>query len=161
MGMTITPNGELIPSVRLTFLAHFGQQLRILSSVRDGLEYVLADLHGVLYGNVENHVLAAVYTLSRHGHCRAAGALAGVLLEIHLAHVAAKYRVAMGAESPDITKLNAALKRGGMYDEELWSCIQRLGALRDVWVDASRCDPTIDELTAFIHEVQTVRQRVR
>jgi hypothetical protein len=67
----------------------------------------------------------------------------------------------MGAKSPDITMLNAALKRGGIYDGDLWRCIQRLGALRDVWVDASRRDPTIDELTAFIHEVQTVRQRVR
>jgi hypothetical protein len=161
MGMTITPHGEMIPSVRLMFLAHFGQQLRILSAVRDGLEYVLADLHSTLYGDVENHVLAAVHTLFQHGHGRAAGALAGVLLEIHLAHVAAKYRVAMGAKAPDITMLNAALKRGGIYDGEIWRCIQRLGALRDVWVDASRRDPTIDELTTFIREVQTVRQRVR
>jgi hypothetical protein len=161
MGMAITPNGELIPSVLLTFVAHFSQQLRLLSAVRDGLEYVLADLHGTLYGDVENHVLTTVYTLSQHGHHRAAGALAGVLLEIHLAHVAAKYRVAMGAKSPDITRLNAALKRGGIYDGEIWRSIQRLGALRDDWVDASRRDPTVDELTAFLHEVQTVRQRVR
>ena len=161
MGMTITPNGELIPSMRLTFLAHFAQQLRILSSVRDGLEYVLADMHGTLYGDVENHVLTTVYTLSQHGHHRAAGALAGVLLEIHLAHVAAKYRVAMGAKTPDITMLNAALKHGGVYDGEIWHCIQRLGALRDDWVEASRRDPTVDELTAFLHEVHTVRQRVR
>jgi hypothetical protein len=161
MGMTITPNGEMISSVRLTFLAHFAQQLRILSSVRDGLEYVLADLHGTLYGDVENHVLAAVDTLAQYGHHRAAGALAGVLLEIHLAHVAAKYRVAMGAKSPDITMLNTALKRGGIYDGELWRCIQRLGAVRDDWVTASRREPTANELTAFLHEVHTVRQRVR
>src|SRR5262249_13106420 len=75
MGMTITPHGELIPSVRLTFLAHFSQQLRILSAVRDGFEYVLADLHSTLYGDVEHHVLDAVYRLSQHGHQRAAGAL--------------------------------------------------------------------------------------
>jgi len=161
MGMTNTPNGEMIPSVHLMFLAHFGQQLRILRSVRDGLEYVLADIHSTLYGDVENHVLAAVYRLSQHGHCRAAGALAGVLLEIHLAHVAAKYRVAMGTKSPDITMLNAALKRGSIYDGDIWRFIKHLGALRDVWVDASRRDPTVDELTAFIHEVQTVCQRVR
>jgi hypothetical protein len=161
MGMTITPNGEMIPSVHLTFLAHLAQQLRILSAVRDGLAYVLADLQGTLYGDVENHVLAAVHRLSQHGHHRAAGALAGVLLEIHLAHVAAKYRVTMGAKSPDITMLNAALKRGGIYDGEIWRSIQRLGALRDDWVDASRSDPTVDELTTFLHEVQTVRQRVR
>ena len=161
IGMTITANGELIPSERLTFLAHLAQQLRILSSVRDGLEYVLADMHGTLYGDVESHVLAAVYTLSQHGHHRTAGALAGVLLEIHLAHVAAKYRVAMSAKAPDITMLNAALKRGGIYDGEIWRSIQHLEALRDDWVDSSKRDPTVDELTAFLHEVQTVRKRVQ
>ena len=161
LGMTITPNGEMIPSLRLTFLAHFGQQLRILSAVRDGLAYVLADLHSTLYGDVANHVLAAVYRLVQQGHGRAAGTLAGVLLELHLAHVAAKYRVAMGAKAPDINMLNTALKRGGIYDGEIWHSIQRLGALRDDWVDAARRDPTVDELTTFLHEVQTVRQRVR
>src|SRR5215813_3438155 len=158
MRMTITPHGEMIPSVSLTFLAHFGQQIRILSAVRDGLEYVLADLQGTIYGDVENHVLVAVHRLSQYGHHRAAGALAGVLLEIHLAHIAAKYRVAMGAKSPDITMLNTALKRGGIYDGESWRSIQRLAALRDDWVDTARRDPTVDELTAFLHEVQTVRQ---
>ncbi len=161
MGMTITPNGEMIPSVRMTFLAHFSQQLSILSSVRDGLEYVLADMHGTLYGDVENHLLATVYTLSQHGHRRAAGALAGVLLEIHLAHVAAKYRVARCPTSSGITTLNAALKCGGIYDGEVWRFIQRLGALRDVCVDSPRRDPTVDEITTFIQGVQTVRQRVR
>ena len=129
--------------------------------MRDGLEYVLVDMRGTLYGDVENHLLATVYTLSQHGHRRAAGALAGVLLEIHLAHVAAKYRVAMDSKSPDITMLNTALKRGGIYDGDIWRFIQRLGALRDVCVDSSRRAPTVDELTTFIHGVQIVRQRVR
>jgi hypothetical protein len=78
-----------------------------------------------------------------------------------LAHVAAKYRVAMGAQSPDITMLNAAIKRGGIDDAEVWRFIQRLGALRDVCVDVPRHGPTEDELTTFIHGAQTVRRRVR
>jgi len=67
----------------------------------------------------------------------------------------------MGAKFPYITVLNTALKRGGIYDGELWRSIQRLGTLRDDWVDSSKRDPTVDELTAFLHEVQTVRKRVQ
>jgi hypothetical protein len=161
MGMTIAPNGESIPSLRLTFVTHFAQQLRMLNAVRDGLEYVLTDLRSTLYGTVESCMLDTVYTLSHHGHCRAAGALAGILLETHLIHIAAKYRVATRTASTDITRLNTALKCGGIYDGELWHFIQRLGALRDVWVYSSRLDPCEDELMAFLHDVQTVCHTVR
>src|SRR5262245_17802996 len=73
--ITITPNVEMIPSMLLTFLSHFDQQLHILHSVLDGLEYVLADLHSTLYGDVANHVWTAVYRLAQQGQGRAAGAL--------------------------------------------------------------------------------------
>jgi hypothetical protein len=57
---------------------------------------VLADLQSTLYGEVGDHILATVYALFHRGQHRAAGALAGVLLEIHLAKVATKYRVTIG-----------------------------------------------------------------
>ena len=160
MDMAITPHGETISRVHMTFLAHFYQQLSILNAVRDSLHYVLADLQSALYGEVGDHVLATVYTLFQHGHRRAAGALAGVLLEIHLAQVAAKHRITVCPTSPDVATLNTALKRDGIYDGEVWSLIQRLGTLRDVCVDSCERDPTVDELTTFIHGVQTVRQKV-
>jgi hypothetical protein len=161
LGMAITENGEMIASAHLTFLAHFHQQLRILHSVRNGLEYVLADMQGALYSEVGEHVLAATYELFRHGHGRAAGTLAGVLLEIHLAKVAAKYRVPNGANAIGIAPLNEALKRGGIYDGEVWRFIQHLGALRHTCVDASRRDPTVDELTTLFQGVETIRKTVR
>ena len=73
MDMAITPHGETISRVHMTFLAHFYQQLSILNAVRDSLHYVLADLQSALYGEVGDHVLATVYTLFQHGHRRAAG----------------------------------------------------------------------------------------
>ena len=147
--------------VRMTFLTRLSQQLSMLNAVRNGLEYVLADLQSTLYGEVGDHIQATAYELFRRGQPRTAGALAGILLELHLAKVATKYGVTRRHTSPGLTVLNAALKRGGIYDGEVWRFIQRLGALRDVCVDSPRRDPTVDELTTFIHGVQTVRQRVR
>jgi hypothetical protein len=161
LGMAITENGERIASAHLTFLAHFHQQLRLLHSVRNGLEYVLADTQGALYSEVGEHVLAAAYELFRRGHGRAAGTLAGVLLEIHLAKVAAKYRVPHCANAIGITPLNEALKRGGIYDGEVWRFIQHLGSLRHTCVDASRRDPTVDALTTLFQGMETIRKTVR
>ena len=161
IGMAIAENGEMIASAQLTFLAHFHHQLRSLHSVRNGLEYVLADMQGALYSEVGEHVLAAAYELFRRGHGRAAGTLAGVLLEIHLAKVAAKYRVPHCSNAIGITPLNEALKRGGIYDGEVWRFIQHLGALRHTCVDASMRDPTVDELTTLFQGVETIRKTVR
>jgi hypothetical protein len=161
MGMAITENGETIASARLTFLAPFHQQLRILHSVRNGLEYVLADMQSALYSEVGDHILAAVYELFRHGQGRAAGTLVGVLLEIHLAKVATKYRIPNCPKASGIIPLNEALKRGGIYDAEVWRFIQHLGALRHMCVDSSVRDPTVDELTTLFQGVETIRKTVR
>ena len=161
MGMTITESGATIGSAHLTFLAHFDHQLRLLHSVSNGLEYVLTDMQGALYSEVGEHVLAAAYELFRHGHGRAAGTVVGVLLEIHLAKVATKYRVPNWTNTSGIIPLNEALKRGGIYDAEVWRFIQHLGALRQTCVDAAVRDPTVDELTTFIQGVETIRKTVR
>jgi hypothetical protein len=161
MGMTITESGEMIGSARLMFLTHCHHQLRILHSVRNGLEYVLADLQGALYSEVSEHVLAAAYELFRHGQGRAAGTLVGVLLEIHLAKVATKYRVPHCPNASGIIPLNEALKRGGIYDVEVWRFIQHLGALRHTCVNSAVRDPTVDELTTLFQGVETVRKMVR
>ncbi len=161
MGMAILRTGETISRVRMTFLTRLSQQLSILNSVKDGLEYVLADLQSTLYGEVGDHILITAYELFHHGQRRAAGALAGVLLEVHLAKVATKYRVTIPPKSSGLATLNAALKCGGIYDVEVWRFIQSLGALGHACVYAPAHEPTVDELTEFLQGVQLIRKRVR
>jgi hypothetical protein len=161
MGVAILQTGETISRVRMTFLTRLSHQLRILNSVKDGLEYVLADLQSTLYGEVGDHILITAYELFHHGQRRAAGALAWVLLEVHLAKVATKYRVTIPPKSSGLATLNAALKCGGIYDVEVWRFIQSLGALGHACVSAPAYEPTVDALTAFLQGVQLIRKRVR
>jgi hypothetical protein len=161
MGMAIPRNSETMLRVRMMFLTRLYQQLSMLNSVRNGLEYVLADLQSTLYGEVGDHLQATAYELFRRGQPRAAVVLAGILLELHLAKVATKYGVILRHTSPGLTTLNAALKRGGIYDGEVWRFIQRLGALGHACVYASTHEPTVDELTEFLQGVQRIRTRVR
>jgi hypothetical protein len=161
LGRTITSDGHTITSVHVTVLMRLSQQVRMLNAVRDGLKYVLADLQSTLYGEVSDHTLATAYELCQRGQRRAAGALAGVVLELHLAKVASKYGVPIRHTSPDLTTLNAALKRGGIYDVEIWRFIQCLGALEHACVYASAAEPPVDALSEFLHGVQRVRTSVR
>jgi len=161
MGMAIPGNSETMPRVRMMFLTRLSQQLSLLNSVRNGLEYVLADLQSTLYGEVSDHTLATAYELFQRGQRRAAGVLAGVVLELHLAKVATKYGVNIRHTSLDLTTLNAALKRNGIYDVEVWRFIQCLGVLEYACVYASAAEPPVDEIAEFLHGVQRVRTRVR
>jgi hypothetical protein len=133
----------------------------MLNSVKNGLEYVLADLQSTLYGEVGDHILATAYALFHRGQRRAAGALAGVLLEIPLAKVATKYRVTISPKSSGLATLNAALKCGGIYDAEVWRFIHSLGALGHACVYTSTHEPPVDTLTEFLQGVQLIRKRVR
>jgi hypothetical protein len=161
MGVEILPNGETLSSVRMTFVTRLSHQLRMLSSVSNGLESVLADLQSTLYGEVGDYILATAYALFQRGQHRAAGALGRVLLEIHLAKVATKYRVPISPMSSGLAMLNTALKRGGIYDEEVWRFIDSLGALGHACVYASAYEPTVDDLIELLHGVQLIRARVR
>src|ERR687886_10754 len=92
---------------------------------------------------------------ARHaGGARCCGAVAGVVLELHLAKVASKYGVHIRHTPPDLTTLNAALKRGGIYDVEIWRFVQSLGALEHACVYAAAAEPLVDELSAFLQGVQ-------
>ena len=160
MGMTITSDGRMMTSVHLMLLTRLSEQLRMLNSVRAGLGYVLADLQSTLYGEVSDHIMATAYKLFHRGQRRTAVTLAGVVLELHLAKVATKYGVHIRHTSPNLTTLNAALKRGGMYDVEVWRLIQRLGATWHACVYDSAAEPPVDDLTGFLHGVRLVRTRV-
>jgi hypothetical protein len=133
----------------------------MLSSVRHRLEDVLADIQSTLYGEVGDHLLATAYALFHRGQYRAAGALAGVLLEIHLVKVATKYRITISPTSSGLATLNTALKRGGIYDAEVWRFIDSLGALGHACVYAPAYEPTVDNLIELLHGVQLIRKRVR
>jgi hypothetical protein len=161
LGMAVTRNGDMPASVHLTFLARLHQQLRMLNAVRDGLEHALTDVQSTLYDEVSDHILAAAYKLFRRGQHRAAGALAGVVLETHLAKVAVKYGVNSRHSSLDFAVLNTALKRGGIYDGSVWRFIRRLEALGHACVYAPAPELGVDALTEFLHGVQLIRRRVR
>ena len=92
----------------------FQHQLAILGSAKDRVDYILADIQGVLQSTLFNNELDAATDLLKKGHLRAAGALAGVTLESHLLRISANHTVKVSKKNPTISHFNDDLKNNGI-----------------------------------------------
>jgi hypothetical protein len=87
--------------------------------------------------------------LAAHGFLRAAGAVAGVILERHLRQVAANHGVVVRKKEPTINDLNNKLKTAGVLDVPAWRQFQRLADIRNLCDHNKHREPhkrEVDEL---------------
>ena len=121
---------------RLRFL----NQLQVLDELSYRIETVLADVENHLFAELQDKELEAANALKKIS-LRAAGSLAGVVLERHLQRVAANHSVTVPKQETTIRELNDPLKLGKAYDFSTWRKIQRLGDLRNLCSYQRNGDP--------------------
>src|SRR5713101_1029276 len=80
-------------------------QTQILASLSSRIETVLSNVEGHLLAEIEDRELAAAMELAK-SNLRAAGTLAGVVLERHLGQVASNRSVKISKKDPTIGDLN-------------------------------------------------------
>jgi hypothetical protein len=142
------------------FYSKFDHQLAILKSCIDRLESVLSDIQGTLQAELFDDELSAAEELMKKGHLRAAGALAGVTLERHLATIAQNHGTKLGKKEPTISDFNDSFKNEGIYDVPTWRFIQRLGDIRNLSAHFKNREPTKDEVNEMLRGVQKVLKTI-
>ncbi|HET9615854.1 MAG TPA: hypothetical protein VFP74_01690, partial [Pseudolabrys sp.] len=86
---------------------------------------------------------------------RGAGAIAGVVLEGHLAAVCKNHSVAISKKKPTLSDFYEALKKANVIDQQTWRFIQHLGDIRNS-CDHKGKDPTkesVDDLIAGVRKI--------
>ena len=130
-------------------------QMHILFSLDSRIDSVLQDITGHLFADLQDSELAAADQLKKVSR-RAAGALAGVVLERHLQRVVQNHRISMRKKSPSISDLNDPLKNAGVYDVPTWRKIQLLADIRNLCAHQKNREPTDDEINDLISGVNSV-----
>ena len=133
----------------------FDQQIDILRSALPRLDSLLGNITRELQALVLDDEVAAARTLLKAGHARAAGAIAGVVLESHLKQVAASHGVTI-RKNAALATVNDALKDAHVYDVPQWRRIQHLTDVRNLCAHSGDRDPTKDEVADLIAEVDKV-----
>jgi hypothetical protein len=137
-------------------IPHFRQQLAILKSVKARFESSLFEIRQLVQADLFDSELDAAKELAKNKFTRAAGALAGVVLERHLTQVCDNHGVKVGKKAPGISDLNNALKDANVIDVPLWRFVQHLADIRNLCDHSKKAEPTVDQVDDLVAGVMKV-----
>lgn len=144
---------EQVVNPQMAFISKYQQQIAILGSAKTRVESILSDIHGVLKAELYDDELESAMDLYKHGHLRAAGTIAGVVLEGHLGNTCMNHNITLTKKNPTLADYNEALKNNEVLDVANWRWVQRLGDIRNLCAHAKDREPTNDEVLELINGV--------
>ncbi len=137
-------------------IPRFRQQLVILNSAKRRFDSSLFDIKQIIQADLYDSECEAAKALNKHGFCRAAGAMAGVVLEKHLAQVCDNHKIHVGMKNPTISDLNQFLKTANIIEIPIWRFIQHLTDLRNLCDHNKKCEPTSSDVLELITGVEKI-----
>jgi hypothetical protein len=114
-GLNVTYGGKKVVGPEAA-IPQFRQQLAILGSVKARFESSLFDIRQLVQADLFDSELDAAKELAKNKFGRAAGALAGVVLERHLGQVCNNHDIKISKKDPGIADFNNALKEESVID---------------------------------------------
>ena len=150
----VSPASVRRPANKLVTLK-ITNQAQILMPLSSRIDSVLEDITGHLFAELQDSELIAAGQLKKVS-LRAAGALAGVVLERHLQRASQNHNISIRKKSPTISDLNNPLKDAGVYDLPTWRKIQLLADIRNLCTHQKAKDPTADQIDELISGVNSV-----
>jgi len=124
-----------------------------LKSVKTRFESSLFDIRQLVQADLFDSELEAAKELAKHKFTRAAGALAGVVLERQLAQVCENHGLKITKKNPSISDLNDILKNADVIDTPQWRFIQHLADIRNICDHSKTIEPTVEQVDDLINGV--------
>ncbi|RKU13927.1 hypothetical protein C6502_01910 [Candidatus Poribacteria bacterium] len=127
----------------------FRNQLNILRSVVKNIETILESIDVQLLSELQDAELETAHQLMKV-NLRAAGALAGVVVEHHLQKVASNHGLKIRKKSPTISDLSQLLKSENLIDTPTWRKIGYLADIRNICSHKKEVEPTKEQIAELI-----------
>jgi hypothetical protein len=159
-GLRITRYGEEVIADRKSAMTHLEQQVAILNSIKGRFESSLYDIRQLVQADLLDSELDAARELLKHKFMRAAGAIAGVVLEKHLHEVCVAHNIKITKKHPTIADLNDALKNATVIETPQWRFHQHLADIRNLCDHNKASEPTVDQVNDLIEGVAKVTKTV-
>lgn len=153
-GLSVTRSSGTVVGTEDSAIPHFEQQLAILKAVSSRFESSLFDIRQLVQADLFDSELEAARELIKHGFLRGAGAIAGVVLEKHLAQVTDNHNITIRKKHPTISDFNDLLKNGEVLDVPSWRQIQMLGDIRNLCDHNKDREPTEEEVLELVDGVE-------
>lgn len=138
----------------------FSTQLSILKSVRRRFDSKLFEIKQLVQADLFDSEIDAGKQLLKNGYFRAAGVIAGVVLEAHLQQVCVNHRLSTRKKSPGISDYNELLKANSVIDVPTWRFVQRLGDIRNICGHKKEREPEKVEVQELLDGVEKITKTV-
>lgn len=146
--------GSTVRAEPQSAIPRFQSQTSILKACEARFESTLFDIRQLVQADVFDDELSAARELIRNKFTRAAGAVAGVVLEHHLQQVLANHGLSIPKKNPTLGDLSQALKDGDVVDTAGWRRLQHLGDIRNKCDHKKAAEPTVEEVNDLIDGVE-------
>jgi hypothetical protein len=158
-GTQVTRNGSVIVN-HSAALPHFVQQAAILRAVERRFDSSLFDIRQIVQADLFDDEIEAARELLKNNFTRAAGAVAGVVLEKHLRQVCDDHSVKIAKKNPGISDLNDLLKSASVIDMPQWRFISMLGDIRNLCDHNKSVEPSREQVTDLLDGTSKVLKTI-
>lgn len=135
-------------------ISQFEQQIAIIKSIKKRFESRLFDIKQLTQADIFDSELDAARELNKKGFVRGAGAIAGVVLEKHLAQVCENHKIKITKKNPSISDFNDILKTAEIIETKDWRRIQHLGDIRNLCDHSKEKEPKKEDAGDLIDGVE-------
>ena len=125
-------------------------QLFIFKSLLGRVDSVLVNIDTELLSEIQDSELATARQLMKI-NLRAAGSLAGVVIEHYLQKVVKNHHITIRKKNPTISDLNDPLKNEKVIDTPTWRKITYLADIRNICSHKKETDPTKEQVSELIN----------
>jgi hypothetical protein len=137
----------------------FRQQVSILKAAKRRFKSTLFEIRQLVQADLFDSEIDAARELLKKKFYRAAGAVAGVVLEKHLQQVCEDHNITV-KKNPGINVLNEALKSNSIVDVPQWRHITMLGDIRNICDHSKDKDPTQQQIEDLLEGTDKILKTV-
>lgn len=160
IGLQTTRGLDVVVDTKAAF-PKFEQQRKILEAAEKRFESSLFEIKRLLQADIFDSEIDTARELLKNGYTRAAGAVAGVVLEKHLEQVSRSHpNVTIKKKRPGIADYNEALKEAQVIEIPTWRFIQHLADLRNLCDHKKTREPKPEEIEDLINGVDKISKTI-
>ena len=152
-------DGEVLADAR-SAIPHMRQQAAILKAAERRFDSSLFEIRQLVQADLFDTELGAAKELLKNKFVRAAGAIAGVVLEKHLAQICEDRGIKISKKHPGISDLNEALKSAGVIEVASWRHLSFLGDIRNLYDHNKQREPTVEQVHDLIEGVDKILKTI-
>ncbi|WP_288831192.1 hypothetical protein [uncultured Paraburkholderia sp.] len=158
-GTVVKRMGEVVVGQRAA-VNRFEQQCAIVEAASSRFDSSLYDIRNIVHADLMDSEISTAKELNKHKFVRAAGAVAGVVLERHLREVCQNRSILPGKKNPTISDFNESLKSNDVIGVPDWRFIQHLADIRNLCDHSKDPEPTQPQVQDLIAGVDKIIKTV-